>query len=364
MSVAACLLPVSVAMAVFAPDVLGRLTRSGVAPRWGVAAWLAVIAAVVGSWVASALFLAVDVVAGWREPGRVIASCIAALGKVAVGGSGLLAQAELGMVALAAVASLAALGWRCARSVWRARAHTHEHARHARLVGRPAPGLDSAGLDSTVVVLDAPVRAAYCVAGRPDAIVVTSATLAALEPEQTQAVLAHERAHLDGRHHHLIALTRALAAALPAVRLFTQGALEVARLVEMCADDTAVRAHGRRALLGALLALTAPTPAPTSASTPTSTPTSATTSARTTELATAMTGATMSAGVAQAALGAAGVDVLARAERLATPAPAGVRRRTQTLLGVTTLLAIAGPILTIALATSSIGLVVCGGMAG
>jgi Zn-dependent protease with chaperone function len=345
MSVAACLLPVSVATAVFAPDVLGRLTRSGVAPRWGVAAWLAVIAAVLGSWVASALFLAGDVVAGWREPGRVIASCVAALGKVAVGGSGLLAQAGLGMVALAAVASLAALGWRCGRSVWLARARTHEHARHARLVGRPAPGLDSPGLDSTVVVLDAPVRAAYCVAGRPDAIVVTSATLAALEPEQTQAVLAHERAHLDGHHHHLIALTRALAAALPAVRLFTQGAGEVARLVEMCADDTAVRDHGRRALLGALLALTEPTPAST------------------TELVTARTAPTTSAAVTQVALGAAGVDVLARAERLAAPAPPGVRWRTQTLLGVTTLLAIAGPILTIALATTSVGLVACGGMA-
>src|SRR5260370_1178978 len=100
------------------------------------------------------------------------------------------------------------------------------HARMARLVGRRVLGRDA-------VVLDAPERVAYCVAGRPHTIVVTSAALAALDERHLDAVLAHERAHLVGRHHLLLALTRSLAAILPTVALFRTGAAEVARLLEM-----------------------------------------------------------------------------------------------------------------------------------
>jgi Zn-dependent protease with chaperone function len=87
------------------------------------------------------------------------------------------------------------------------------------------------------------------------ALVVTSGALALLDPAQLAAVLAHERAHLAGRHHLLLALTRALAAVFPAVPVFSQGPEEVARLAEMCADDTAARQSGRRTLLAALLTM-------------------------------------------------------------------------------------------------------------
>ncbi len=84
---------------------------------------------------------------------------------------------------------------------------------------------------------------------------LTSGALAVLDPAQLTAVLAHERAHLAGRHHLLIALIRALAASFPAVPLFTQGHAEVARLAEMRADDAAARRSGRPALVAALLAM-------------------------------------------------------------------------------------------------------------
>jgi Zn-dependent protease with chaperone function len=103
-------------------------------------------------------------------------------------------------------------------------------------------------------MLDDPRPAAYCVAGRPAAIVVTSGALTVLDPPQLRAVLAHERAHLAHGHHVLATVTRALAAALP-VPLFTRGAAEVARLAEMSADDTAARASGRPALAAALIAI-------------------------------------------------------------------------------------------------------------
>ena len=68
-----------------------------------------------------------------------------------------------------------------------------------------------------VVASDRP--AAYCVVGRPNAIVVTSAAMKALSPSQLEAVLAHERADIAGRHHHILMVLDALADAMPGCRL-------------------------------------------------------------------------------------------------------------------------------------------------
>jgi Zn-dependent protease with chaperone function len=100
------------------------------------------------------------------------------------------------------------------------------------------------------------------VPGRPGAIVLTSGALAVLGPAQLGAVLAHERAHLAGRHHLFISLTRGLAASFPAVPVFTRGPAEVARLAELCADDAAARRTGRPALVAALLAMGTGLPVP------------------------------------------------------------------------------------------------------
>jgi Zn-dependent protease with chaperone function len=86
-------------------------------------------------------------------------------------------------------------------------------------------------------------------------IVLTSGALAVLDQAQLAAVLAHERAHLAGRHHLVLTLTRGLAATFPAVPVFTRGAGELARLAEMSADDVAARRSGRRTLLAALLTM-------------------------------------------------------------------------------------------------------------
>jgi Zn-dependent protease with chaperone function len=126
-----------------------------------------------------------------------------------------------------------------------------------------------------MVVLDAPQRAAYCVPGRPAAIVLTSGALAVLDHAQLTAVLAHERAHLAARHHLLISLTRGLAASIPGVPLFTRGPVEVARLAEMCADDAAARRTGRPALIAALLAMGTGTAVPATALAATSGPVTA-----------------------------------------------------------------------------------------
>jgi Zn-dependent protease with chaperone function len=107
----------------------------------------------------------------------------------------------------------------------------------AVLTARKLPDAGAGPAPGAAVLLDAVPRVAYCVPGRPATIVLSSGALAVLDPAQLTAVLAHERAHLAGRHHLLISLTRGLSASFPAVPLFTQGPGEVARLAEMCADD-------------------------------------------------------------------------------------------------------------------------------
>ena len=107
-----------------------------------------------------------------------------------------------------------------------------------------------------------PRPAAYCVPGRPAPIVVTSGALAVLDAPQLTAVLAHERAHLAGRHHRHRTDPRP-DRGFPAVPLFTRGAAEVARLTEMCADDAAARREGRAPLAAALLAIASGAAVPT-----------------------------------------------------------------------------------------------------
>jgi Zn-dependent protease with chaperone function len=157
---------------------------------------------------------------------------------------------ELGLGIVATVATVVVLieASRYARRTQRARQQTRAHAEAVRITGRPLSG-------TPAVVLDDPRPAAYCVPGRPAVIVLTSGALAVLDPAQLAAVLAHERAHLAGRHHWLVTLSKGLAVAMPAVPLFDRGPAEITRLAEMSADDAAARASGRTALVSALLAI-------------------------------------------------------------------------------------------------------------
>jgi Zn-dependent protease with chaperone function len=307
MSVAICLLLYSFAVATLAPWVLRRLTRAGTVPQLGVVAWLAAMVDVIASWLTATALLIVSLARYWNQPGRLATACFQSMRQLFVGGSGLLVQAGAFTLAAAAASALGMLGWRFGRSYWRTRTLSRGHAERARVIGRRIDGVDA-------VVVDATERAAYCVAGRPDTIVVTSAALDTLTDRHLQAVLAHERAHLAGRHHHVLAFARALAVAIPRVTLFSAGAREIARLLEMAADDSAARSHGSLTLLDALLALSLGALAP------------------------------------RGAVAAAGTDVLARAERLAAPFAARNQWTARLLLTATTLLIAGGPLIPIALA--------------
>ncbi len=227
---------------------LSALTRRGICVRLGLAAWLAAMASVLASVGLGIQFLLRTVAADWHSLTRVL--CRSVAGGACTPVVYRSAAYELGVAALAVLITAAAAValWRYGRRTQRARVRSRAHAEAAILAGRALPGTGA-------VVLDDPRPAAYCVAGRPAAIVLTSGALAVLDQPQLAAVLAHERAHLAHRHHLLTMITRGLSAALPGVPLFARGAAEVARLAEMAADDAAARASGRTTVVAALLAL-------------------------------------------------------------------------------------------------------------
>jgi Zn-dependent protease with chaperone function len=117
------------------------------------------------------------------------------------------------------------------------------------------------------LVVDYPTAAAYCLPGLRSQIVVSVGTLELLGPAELAAVLAHERAHLRERHDLVLLPFSALWRAFPRSTTCGQAHGSVALLVEMLADDGALRARPARELVSALVrfgtAGTCPAPAGT-----------------------------------------------------------------------------------------------------
>ena len=103
------------------------------------------------------------------------------------------------------------------------------------------------------LVVDHPAAAAYCVPGLRSQIVISAGTLEVLDQAELAAVLAHERAHLRARHDLVLLPFCALGRAFPRSRLVRQAHATVALLVEMLADDQALRQRPARELATALL---------------------------------------------------------------------------------------------------------------
>ena len=102
--------------------------------------------------------------------------------------------------------------------------------------------------------VDYPSAAAYCLPGLRSRIVVVSVgTLELLGRGELAALLAHERAHLRERHDLVLLPFTALRRAFPRSAVCTEAHRAVALLVEMLADDRAVRARPARELVSALV---------------------------------------------------------------------------------------------------------------
>jgi Peptidase family M48 len=280
---------------------LARARWADRAPRLGIAAWLALTGSAVVSVSLGGLTLAVPTALVSAGLSDLLAACVMALReRYAHPGGAVLA----GVGAVLGLAVIVRVVWCVAGTLARAELARRQHRRVLALAGRHDGRLDA-------VLVEHREAAAWCLPGAGRQVVLTTSALGSLDDAGLAAVLAHERAHQRGRHHLLVSLAGSLAAAFPQVPALRQGHEQVARLVELLADDAAAAASPRLKVAEALLALAAPAP------------------------------------VGAAALGAGGSATSARIRRLiAAPAPLS---RPRAVAGIATVAALAVfPVLVIA----------------
>jgi hypothetical protein len=107
--------------------------------------------------------------------------------------------------------------------------------------------------DLGAVIVESARPAAYCIPGNGGLVAITSGALTLLDRPQIRAVLAHERAHLAGRHHLLVALAQTGFRAFGLIPLFAHLPERIGHLVELAADDAALRSASRSTLARSLL---------------------------------------------------------------------------------------------------------------
>jgi len=103
------------------------------------------------------------------------------------------------------------------------------------------------------LVVDHPAAAAYCVPGLRSQIVISAGAIDLLDQAELAAVLAHERAHIRERHDLVLLPFTALGRAFPWSVSVQRAYAAVALLVEMLADDHALRQRPARELVTALI---------------------------------------------------------------------------------------------------------------
>lgn len=130
-------------------------------------------------------------------------------------------------------------------------------AHHRMLVDLLGISHDSAPRASGLRVLDVAQPLAYCLPGVRSRVVVSEGTLTTLSDTEISAILSHERAHLRARHDLVLEMFTAVHAAFP--RFVRSGnALDAVKLlIELLADDAAVRTAGPTPLARALVACAA-----------------------------------------------------------------------------------------------------------
>jgi Zn-dependent protease with chaperone function len=215
------------------------------APRLAIVTWQAVSAGVVLASVLAGLTLLAPATAVSEGLAAVLDACATTIASV-YASPGRLPAILAGSV-LAGLVPLR-LGWVAVRS-WVRGSKARRRLRSSLLLGaRSEPSLGALVMESDEV-------AAFCVPGRHETVVVTSAALATLSDDELAGVLAHERAHLRGRHHLAVGAARMLDRAFPGVPLFSRATAAIERLVELVADDAAARRVDRVEVASALVTL-------------------------------------------------------------------------------------------------------------
>lgn len=216
---------------------LSRARWAKRAPRLAVALWHALCFGVLSSIVlgGAALVLPLVPVLLTGGPSDFLTRCAVVLS----GESAAPRSLVLGFVGfVAATATLGRLAWSTVRTGRDARRLRRAQLQRLALIGRTITGAHG----EDVVLLDDDRPVAYCLPGRGrGTIVVSSGSLDLLADDQLRLVLGHERAHLRQRHHVATQVSASLSAAFGWVPLFRLAARQVPLLLEMAADDEAIR---------------------------------------------------------------------------------------------------------------------------
>ncbi|WP_026550800.1 M48 family metalloprotease [Arthrobacter sp. Br18] len=137
-----------------------------------------------------------------------------------------------------------------------------QRRRHRDLLGL----LSSPALGSpATLVINHPAPVAYCLPGGARSVTVLSDSLLdLLTREELDAVLTHERAHLHQRHHLLLWAFAAWRAALPWLPTSLLAQRAVNELIEMLADDEALKHVKESTLVRAIAIVASGSPPPAS----------------------------------------------------------------------------------------------------
>jgi Zn-dependent protease with chaperone function len=233
------------------PAMLARASWPTRAPRAAIVLWQSIALAAVLSAFSAGIAIASRLFAPGADgrPTTRITAEIAVLGW------------PLWFVYVAVFALTLVVGARLAVAVIRVAIATRRRRAHHRmvvdLVGKSHTwrNLPRAGVGLRVLEVAQPL--AYCLPGVRSRLVVSEGALTALADDEVTAILSHERAHLRARHDLVLEMFTAVHAAFPRF-VRSASALDAVRLlIEMLADDAAVRAAGPTPLARALVACAA-----------------------------------------------------------------------------------------------------------
>lgn len=227
MTAALVLVVYALSVALATPPLLARHWPADRAPRLTVALLQILTCSFLLAAVGAGISLAFTLVEGLSELSPALDRCADQIPAPTHGSVGT-ALGHLGWISATLLS--ARLLYCLAATFGTARRRRRAHSRMLRIL---ATRDDELG----VLVLDHPAPACYCL---PGDVVITTGALERLSATQLEAVLLHERAHLSGRHHLIIALAAAIRRTIPHIRLLAYAEHETRRLIELIADDAAV----------------------------------------------------------------------------------------------------------------------------
>lgn len=222
------------------PAMLARAKWPSRAPRAAIVLWQSIALAAVLSAFSAGIAIASRLFAPGPDgrPTATIASEIDVLGW------------PLWLIYVGVFALTLVIGARLGVAVVQVAIATRRRRAHHRMVVDLVGKTQKSGL--RIIDVDEPL--AYCLPGVRSRVVVSEGTLTTLADNEVAAILSHERAHLRARHDLVLEMFMAVHAAFPRF-VRSASALDAVRLlIEMLADDAAVRAAGPTPLARALVA--------------------------------------------------------------------------------------------------------------